>query len=328
VNLPPKALLILPGSVYAVSYLYLAGYHGDLFLFDNVVHEGGTHTLLETIFYFSHFLGHVPVHTVLALFFVGTWMCLTPSDPDTPLKRRTGPLWIAIAALLCVSVLLSLVVFGPEDTLSFVFQQKQAVGVYRQGGSWNLHLPSTVSLFFLVPVYLFVTNILFGPGNAPGRGGRLYLLLGLFLFLLVTVLCNLGDLMAPLSLWTDPRYLAHSVRELLTFPLTYFPIPLYFFYRGRGRPGGKKTGGRLLVLIACLAAVFLAGLFYQSYLPLSAGIGELAQKPAFAGAGRLSIAYLLASHYFEHVLDSLYFALLCLLLYGYAMKRKSRSEAA
>ena len=150
-----KILLFLPVSVYAVSYLYLAGYHGDIFLFDNLVHEGGTHTLLESIFYFSHFLGHVPVHTVLALVFVGTFLSLTGPDLETPLKRKTGLLLISIAALLIVSVVMSLVVFGQDDTLSFLAQQKQGVEVYAPGGSWNLHLPSTISLFFFIPVFLF-----------------------------------------------------------------------------------------------------------------------------------------------------------------------------
>jgi len=135
------------------------------------------------------------------------------------------------------------------------------------------------------------------------------------------ILCNLGDLSAPLFLWADPRYLAHSVRELLTFPLTYFPVVLYFLYRDRREPTGGKADAKLKVVIACLALVFLGGLLYQSIVPLSAGIGELAQKPGFAEGGRLSIAYLLASHYFEHVLDSVYFTLLCLLLHGWATRK-------
>jgi len=317
VKLPLKLLLIVPGSVYAVSYLYLAVYHHDAFLFDNVIHEGGTHTLLESIFYFSHFLGHVPVVTVLALLFTGTWLCLTRTDDER--KERTAPLWITIVALLAVSFVLSLAVFGQEDTFSFITQQKQAVEIYRPGGSWNLHLPSTVSLFFFIPVFLFMTNLLFGAGNAPNSSGRRYWLSGFALFVLVTILCNLGDLSAPFTLWADPRYLAHGVRELLTFPLTYFPIPLYFFYRNR--TAGGKAGKKLILLISGLGMVFLAVFLYQCILPLSAGIGDLAQKPAFAEGGRLSIAYLLASHYFEHVLDSVYFTLLCLLLYVHATRK-------
>ena len=341
-KLPRNLLWIIPGSVYSVSYLYLAVYHQDAFLFDNLVHEGGTHTLLESIFYFSHFLGHVPVVTVLALLFTGTFLSLSahgaaPSPQPPPsrgggdqfppplggrvrvggkhLKHKSALLLASIAALLVVSFVLSLSVFGADETLAFILQQKQGVDIYQTGGSWNLHLPSTVSLFFFIPVFIFTTNLLFGSGNAPNPSGRGYLISGFALFLLVTILANLKEPTAPFTLWADPRYLAHGVRELMTFPLTYFPIPLYFFYRDR--TPGEKAGRKLILAIAVLALLFLAIFLYQCILPLSAGIGELAQKPAFAEGGRLSIAYLLFSHYFEHVLDSVYFALLCLLLYRY-----------
>ena len=39
------------------------------------------------------------------------------------------------------------------------------------------------------------------------------------------------------------------------------------------------------------------------------GVGTLAQKPEFAKGGELSVIYLLASHFFEHFLDTIFFAL-------------------
>ena len=57
-----------------------------------------------------------------------------------------------------------------------------------------------------------------------------------------------------------------------------------------------------------------APLVYAIVVPLGAGIDGLTQRPDFAHEGRLSIAYLLASHSFEHVLDTLFLALLSLLL--------------
>lgn len=85
-------------------------------------------------------------------------------------------------------------------------------------------------------------------------------------------------------------------------------------YRGRAE---KK----LYLIMIILTALFLMGLFYQSYISLAAGIGRLAQKPFFAKNGELGIPYLLASHYFEHFLDTVYFTLLCLILYTYPGKK-------
>ena len=79
---------------------------------------------------------------------------------------------------------------------------------------------------------------------------------------------------------------------------------------------------KLYQLAAVLTVLFLLGLFYQSYISLAAGIGELAQKPYFAKNGKLGIPYLLASHYFEHFLDTVYFTLLCLVLYSYTGQEK------
>jgi len=122
---------------------------------------------------------------------------------------------------------------------------------------------------------------------------------------------NVGAVTA--FVWSDPRYLAHSVRELLTFPLTYYPIPLYFFLNVEEKKGdvSRKLYGPLVLL----AVVFIGLFFYQAYVPLIQGIGELAQKPAFAKGGELSIFYLLLSHYFEHFLDTIFFTLLCLILF-------------
>ena len=69
------------------------------------------------------------------------------------------------------------------------------------------------------------------------------------------------------------------------------------------------------------AVLFLVGFVYQVVISLANDVGSLAQRPDFAKGGELSIAYLLASHYFEHVLDSLFFALLTLLLVAFRSYR-------
>jgi hypothetical protein len=83
-GLKMKLLISLPIIAYGVSYLVLALYHGKIFIFTTIVHEGGTHTLTRTIFYASHFLVHVPVHTVLAFLFTGTFLCLTGESIAAP----------------------------------------------------------------------------------------------------------------------------------------------------------------------------------------------------------------------------------------------------
>lgn len=137
----------------------------------------------------------------------------------------------------------------------------------------------------------------------------------------MTVLVN-GSFSPIGEIWLSPRYLAHSVRELATFPLTYFPIPLYFIlaekYKASHTVRHPKRSPVLLLII--LAAVFFAGITYQAVVPLNAGISGLAQKPAFAKEGMLGIPYLLSAHYFEHFLDTVFFSLLVLILYNRALR--------
>jgi len=321
-----RLLIIFPVLTYIISYLYLAYYHGEIFIFNTIVHEGGRYTLLLVMFYASHFLGHIPLYTMLAFLFIGSYLCLTGFNFKTYSKKKTRTLFILLILFLTLSFFLSLGVFGREDTFAFIGQQKQGVEIYAEGGSWNLHLPSSMLLFLLIPVYIYIVKAVFGRNIEPNLSGLLYISLGFICFFLFTFFFNENIVDSFFSIWRDPRYLAHSVRELLTFPITYFPIPLYFILRREKRVSDsskRKQSRNLKYFIACLAIFFLLGLFYQSYISLTEGIGNIAQKPDFAKGGKLGVPYLLASHYFEHFLDTVYFSLLCLVLYGFVEKKKS-----
>lgn len=322
-----RLLVLLPVSTYIISYLYLAYYHGTFLVFNTIVHESGRYTLLQDMFYASHFLGHIPVHTVLAFWFVGDYLCLMDLTLIRTQKKKIQILFVPFMFFLILSFFLSLTVFGYEDTFAFMVQQKQSVEIYTEGGSWDLHLPSSMLLFFLIPVYIYIVKRIFGGSIELNSNGVLYISLGFILFFLFTFFFNRNIVDALWLIWGDPRYLAHSVRELLTFPVTYFPIPLYLILKGEKKVEGstkRKQNRNLEYFIACLAIVFLLGLFYQSYVSLTEGIENVARKPDFAKGGKLGITYLLASHYFEHFLDTIYFTLLCLLLYGLSKNRANK----
>lgn len=330
--LPLRSLIAMPIFAYLFSYAYLAYYHGKSFIFNTVVHEGGTFTLIQDAFYASHFLGHIPVHTTLAFFFTGIFLCLAAGDGGRHLKRNVDFLLIALVFFLVFTFFLSLSVFGYEDTFAYLAQKKQSVARYEQGGSWNLHIPSTTMQFMLIPIYLFGVMVLFRRPVRLSSKGAFYILASVGLFLIFGLYFNTGFLAAIYKVWTDPRYLAHSVRELLTFPVIYYPIPLYFMMKdntNNENPQNSANWKELKPLKICfviLLVIFVAAFAYQSYIPLTQGISELAQKPAFARGGKLGIPYLLAAHYFEHFLDSIYFSLFCLLLFGAANRRFTASR--
>lgn len=167
---------------YVISYLYLAYYHGKILIFNTIVHEGGTYTLLQDIFYPSHFLGHVPVHTMLAFLFIGSYLCLSGFNFNTYSNKKIQNLLILLILFLVLSFFLSLTIFGYEDTFAFICQKKQGVGIYAEGGSWNLHLPSSMLQFLLIPVYIYVFKNIYDRSIEPSSSGLYYISLGFILF--------------------------------------------------------------------------------------------------------------------------------------------------
>ena len=310
-----RLLLLVPVLTYVAAYLYLAQFHRASNLFPVVVHEGGTLTLTKTILFASHFLGHIPVHTVLALYFVGVYACFVPPRAEQP---RKSP-WLLLSVLLlfvAASWIFSWLVFGAEDTAAYVFQRRQRIGELEQGGSWNLHLPSTLLQFALLPPYLLTVLKICGIQLQASGRGRVLIAASIAMAVASTIAVNYGAWAKFCGIWTDPRYQGHSVRELATFPLTYFPLPLFWMLARQPKQTSPAQNDRtvFVVSVSC-ATLFAVGFGYQCVLTLAAGLDTLTVKPEFTGGAPLGIFHLLSGHYFEHVLDTIYFTLLALWLY-------------
>lgn len=311
--------LIIPAIVYAASYTYLAVYHHDATLWQTVIHESGVLTLRDTVLYSSHFLGHVPTHTAVALFFA-IWYSILAPMPVTTLgrnKKRIAILGTLLIAFLGGALLHSTVRFGWSDTVAFITQNKQQSAGTVTGGSWNLHLPSLVLAALLIPVYIRVMQAVYSqPRLFSFRHARPYLFAAAALTALISLIINWQDLSKLVSVSTDARYQAHSIRELATFPLTYFPLPLVWLWWGARKKDSSQAAQKpsgLPAIVWLSSALGAVGIGYQIIISSTAGINTIAQKPSFALDAGLSIPYLLASHYFEHALDTIFFFLLSIL---------------
>lgn len=310
-------LAAVPVTVYLLSYCYLAVYHEAWFLWFTIVHESGKYTLLENMFYASHFLGHIPIITIMALWQVGWWEVM--SAGNSTLMPRGSSRWLlwGMAGLLVFSAAVALLVFGWDDTSNYLLQNKQSERTAGEGGSWNLHLPSTMALFLLMPVWVAAVRWLAAGSLGLRRSGLDLVAGGVVAVAAMTWLVNSSVLAALLQVWTDPRYLAHSVREIATFPVTYYPwgaALLLAFEQRQSDTEPQLSAPWLRKVLLGVAVLFAALLAYQVVVSLFAGVGDLAQKPSFAKGGKLGVPYLLASHYFEHFLDTLYFTLVVGLL--------------
>lgn len=302
-------VLCLPLVTLLASYFYLAVYHQTWWLFDTIIHESGQLSLGATILYAAHFLGHIPSLTVAALILFGSLRLFGCAGG---LKARTGYVLIALLLFLVGCFGLAEWLSGGTITWQYVLQQRQGESRLESGGSWLLHLPTTMLLFTAIPVYAAVLLKLLGQRLDLTRRGRTYFGFAAGLTIVMTLLACPQPLRAVLSVWTDARYLAHSIRELATYPLLIFPVAIFLLV-GAGQ-SREKSHPKAIYLLWGLSALTAGALFWKVYVALGAGIGSIAQKPAFAQGGELSVTYLLASHYFEHILDTIYFVLFCLLL--------------
>lgn len=309
----PALLALLPLATYVVSYAYLAWYHNTIFLLGTIVHESGRYTLLENALYAPHFLGHIPVLFTLSLLMVGSYRWFTPG-PAALSRRNSGLAITALVLVVAGSLAFSLTHWGSSLTWEFMFQQRQRPDLVVPGGSWLLHLPSTLSLILGIPLTVIACRWFFRLPTRMAGGGMAVFGIGIASVAAITWLVVPQPLATTIEVLQNPRYLGHAVRELATFPLTYFPLPLAWWF------AHEPTGSRFrwtpgLIATATIAGVmFAAALAYQVAIPLEAGVSDLAQSPDFAHDGTLPIPYLLASHFFEHLLDTIFFALFCVLL--------------
>lgn len=307
------SILLVPFITYCIAYLVLAQYHHTLLLMYRTVHESGAFTLIETIGYAPHALAHIPVHIVVALLFCGWYV------------RFGGPITLKgidarLAAIICVSLigvlfLVSFSHFGADSTYAYISQNKQSEARYVPGGSWLLHIPSMVTLIGVLPIYLSLFFWIWNIPQASMRKSRMFfssaaIFASIYSYIFIAPL--MSSLYASIS---DPRYVAHSIREIATFPFTYFPIPLYLLVR-RSNGVVRTLHIRAIFLTALVTCIVLA---YQLTIALRANVHTLSQQPSFTNGDSLPTSYLLASHYFEHVTDTIYFTCFVIIfLYLYA----------
>ena len=298
-------LLSFPAAYFLISYLYLASWHQSLFLWNKVIHENGRLTLLASMFYFDHFVACVPMVVLFALCTVGGFSLANrapvPADPARVRSTATTLLFTASLFILLAFVL-SIYTVGWQRTADYALQRIERDGVMSKGGNWNqLQLSN-------LPIALGALAL--GSAVWSQRGNRSTRKRGLAAGAiaaigLATLVC-VGITAFTWSSWSsflNLRWLAHSIREISTYPLTGIPIALAGVVLVEARLSGTSTfkiQPHLQSLI--FLGVSIAIVVGQLVLIRNADVLSLAQRPSFAPNG-LSIPYLLFSHVFEHFLD-------------------------
>ncbi len=310
-HLLASLLLALPAAYFVIAYIYLAWWHNQVFLWNTLVHENGRLTLAGTIFYFDHFLGAAPMIIVFALCATGGLALagapLPPADPSRA-ANVAAVLLGAAGSLVLIAFAASVLTAGWERTLDYALQKIERDGVLSKGGNWNQFQLSNIPIA-LGAIGVGSSLVILAGGFQSKRNASLSRRGKMCIALAAALATGLTAVTFPgWQAFLNPRWMAHSIREMATHPLTSVPIALASMLLVEHRiskADAWQIKPRLLSLILIGAGILM--LFSQlSYLS-GVDVMAMAQKPAFA-AGGISIPYLLASHVFEHFLDFVFIA--------------------
>ena len=319
-------LIAVPCVVFIVSYSYLAFYHQKLYLFNTIIHENGRDTLLRTIFYWDHFLGMLPHLLIIIPLLVSAFMFYGPSSPVVVSKRVENLLscqcfFFGGSSLLIIFIIFifSLKTIGWQETMVYLFQHRERINLVTSGGNWKMMMTADIGLGLIL--FFIVANlrmVVLGQSWRNQQGWSWIFWFAVALFVVMSLMCGVTT-----ESFFKPRWLAHNIREFATFPLTVFPICLSALFLLEKKIYAVDSScthpTRQYVVFHIGLLALLLGIFIGWHLifALSEDISAMAQKPAFAKDGRLSIFYLLAFHYFEHVLDLIFS--LCFAIFSYCL---------
>jgi hypothetical protein len=289
-------------------------WHRKLWLFSVVTHEDGRHTWWGSLTYWAHFLACLPTALFVSLCLAGgTLIASNTYFAGMPKATTLGVILVGLGfALTVVVAWCSIRQIGIQQTLHYALQKFERDSVSSWGGCWNQFVPSnlvigigSVAVGMIIGASFQHPNSAFAPLPKPMSLGNAWVLaLAVIWFLGLCLIFRTGR-----RSFTEPRWLAHSVREIATYPLTAVPAGLgaIILAESYTLPGGIwKVDIPLWSIVLFVIAVLL--LIWQLITLRRTDVLGMSQKPSFAPEG-LSVPYLLTSHVFEHTADMLFIAL-------------------
>jgi len=321
--LDARIYLCVPLLILVSSYAWLAIAHRRVALLDVVVHESGRYTLLDTVFYFGHFLREVPIDVGTALFLLAGFTAYSGFSVRAP-AHDGRPRLLALACLAGALALMGIGFAaaawrdGAASAVHDLLQFRTRDDLSQYGSHWRFHLLSSLWIGIAAP--LMVLPLGLGSGRravSHARVERIVIGAAWGYFCLLTIVFGLSKQV----LW-DPRYIGHQAREILTHgPVTCLLAiwTLDAVSRWLSVPPREHVPRSLHRASAAEWLRMLLFLLIPGYLAMAAPWGDL------MGAGRseTGLAAMVAAHFFEHTLDYLFVVLLVLGGYGWLLSRET-----
>jgi hypothetical protein len=281
---PFVIIFAIPIAIWSLSYLYLVAYYKKWNLLNVMIHESSRYSFLGTVFYFNHFLRELLIDTFFALCIFWTY---NATHSNSIAGKIAGNLTIVLFAFILFMIVVvsgSIKQVGLKNTFLDLTQFREVDTVVAFGSHWQMHFLSTLALMLLLVLPgIFQVNAAVWP------------LIAIFFGFFVLSLIFRTDLRAI----TDARWSMHGAREGLTF----FFLAVLPSYVINLRVESISINIPTILALLIIAAITL----YYFWVFLRVDVRGLAQ-------GDFEMPYLIASHFFEHVLDFGYIFLLVGLL--------------
>jgi hypothetical protein len=258
----------VPVLTLTAGFIAICVHFGTAWPWSAAVHESGNRTLLQTIFYFEHALGELPLEWLLAAAVAGAVLRFRK-----PRAQAFLPLLLAAATVDALIVIGSWWNVGFEKSLEFLLQyHTRDQSPLDSGSHWRYHLLSQAALML-------------APAAITGPRNPRILRSAWIVFALASLLFGLS-----MASFADPQYLGRQARETFTHALVTVPLAVAacLFLSSPAAEAGARISW--LAAGACL----LLGL-YQAIGVVLTGSRQHAQTQEFVRV--------VWGHFFEHFLS-------------------------
>ena len=250
-NITKRLFFYIPFTILASAFLAICIQFRSVWPWHIPLHEDGQRTFFETVLYFEHALGELPLEVLLGAAVAG-WMLWLYGSPEA----KAGSLWnigmIAIVLDGTIFVGASTHV-GARVAISYLLQYHTRDSEPMIFGShWQYHLLAQLALMLLPAFY--VAQL----GNLRPIDNRPVILISAFAsFAIFTIIFGISP--AP---FTDARFLGHQARELFTHALITVPLAIgccLSIPRKETESTSKRTIWPIAAIVICIVLTAYLG---------------------------------------------------------------------
>jgi hypothetical protein len=293
----------------SIAYAAIAIHFGNWWPWLEIVHESGDKTLIDTILYFEHAARELPLDIIFGVAIGGSVLWILPRN-RAPSKRFRSTLITTTFLVIAIIMLGTVSINGFTALSDNLLQMHTRPGEPLDFGShWRYHLFSRLSLIlvsFGLPVLIVKPAL--ASNQIDQKSARHVYFWCLVLFIVLTSIFGLTA-----EPFTNPVYLGHQARELVTHGLVTLPLAWWacmVLNNGSGQPSPGK-GPLALPLVSGILGLLIA---------LYVMVGALLTSAVSQGQ-TTNLVLLVFPHFFEHFFSYLVVPLVALVVCSRPVQR-------